>query len=222
MDIKSFGDANVRKFYELGLLKDIPGIYKLDFAKIGQIEGFGKKSIDNLSAAIEASKQQPLFRLIYGLGIRFVGETTAKTLANTVEHLLGFVNKTEEELQQLEDVGVKVAKSIHHFFSNPQNIQMLQALEILGLQLKNTKKQAVVSGGLSGQTFLFTGTLSKYKRSEVEAMAEAQGGIIVSGVSAKLNYLVVGTDAGSKLEKAKKINTIKIISEDEFLQLIEA
>lgn len=222
MDIKSFGDANVRKFYELGLLKDIPGIYTLDLGKIGTLEGFGKKSIDNLTAAIEASKQQPLFRLIYGLGIRFVGETTAKTLANAVEHLLDFVNKTEEELQQLEDVGVKVAKSIHHFFSNPQNVQMLQTLEILGLQLKNTKKQIVVSGGLSGQTFLFTGTLAKLKRTEAEAMAEAQGGIIVSGVSAKLNYLVVGTDAGSKLEKAKKINTVKIISEDDFLQLIEA
>ncbi len=222
MDIKSFGDANVRKFYELGLLKDIPGVYTLDYSKISGLEGFGKKSIDNLQLAIEASKQQPLHRLLYGLGIRFVGETTAKTLANAVEHLLDYTNKTEDDLQQLEDVGVKVAKSIRHFFSNEQNIAMLQQLETLGLQLKNTKKEVVASGGLAGQTFLFTGTLAKYKRSEVEAMAESQGGIIVSGVSTKLNYLVVGTDAGSKLEKAKKINTIKIISEDEFLSLVEA
>jgi DNA ligase (NAD+) len=222
MDIKSFGDANVRKFYELGLLKDIPEVYTLDYSKISGLEGFGKKSIDNLQLAIEASKQQPLHRLLYGLGIRFVGETTAKTLANAVEHLLDYTNKTEDDLQQLEDVGIKVAKSIRHFFSNEQNIAMLQHLETLGLQLKNTKKEVVASGGLAGQTFLFTGTLAKYKRSEVEAMAEAQGGIIVSGVSAKLNYLVVGTDAGSKLEKAKKINTIKIISEDEFLSLVEA
>lgn len=221
MDIKSFGDANVRKFYELGLLKDIPGVYTLNFDEISKQEGFGKKSIDNLQAAIEASKQQPLNRLVYGLGIRFVGETTAKTLANSVEHLLDFKNKTEEELQQLEDVGVKVAKSIHHFFSNEQNIKMLETLEQLGLQLNNTKKQAVVEGGLSGQTFLFTGTLSKLKRSQAEALAESKGGIIVTGVSAKLNYLVVGEDAGSKLEKAKKINTIKVISEDDFLQLIE-
>jgi len=224
MDIKSFGDANVRKFYELGLLKDIPGIYTLfknHLDTISKLEGFGKKSIDNLQAATEASKQQPLHRLTYGLGIRFVGETTAKTLANSVEHLLDFKNKTEEELMQMEDVGIKVAKSIFHFFSNEQNIQMLQHLEELGLQLKNTKRQSVASGELAGQTFLFTGTLSKYKRSEVEAMAEAEGGVIVSGVSAKLNYLVVGEDAGSKLEKAKKINTIKIISEDEFLKLVE-
>jgi len=222
MDIKSFGEANVRKFYELGLLKDIPGIYTLNFEKIGQLEGFGKKSLDNLRSAIEASKQQPLYRLMYGLGIRFVGETTAKTLANAVEHLLDYTIKTEEELQQLEDVGIKVAKSIYQFFSNEQNIKMLKDLESLGLQLKNTKKETVGSGSLQGQTFLFTGTLTQLKRSEAEAMAEAHGGQILSGVSNKLNYLVVGEDAGSKLEKAKKINSIKIISEAEFLQLVAA
>ncbi|MBS1591587.1 MAG: NAD-dependent DNA ligase LigA [Bacteroidetes bacterium] len=220
MDIKSFGEANVRKFYELGLLKDIPNIYNLNFETIGNLEGFGKKSVDNLKAAIEASKQQPLNRLIYGLGIRFVGETTAKTLANSVGHLLDLKNKSEEDLQQLEDIGVKVAKSIHHFFSNEQNILMLQQLESIGLQLKNEKKNIVVSGGLAGQTFLFTGTLNKLKRSDAEALAEQQGGVIISGVSTKLNYLVVGEDAGSKLEKAKKINTIKIISEEEFLKLL--
>ncbi|MBV9986148.1 MAG: NAD-dependent DNA ligase LigA [Chitinophagaceae bacterium] len=220
MDIKSFGEANVRKFYELGFLKDIPGIYTLPYDQIGALEGFGKKSLDNLQAAIEASKQQPLHRLIYALGIRFVGETTAKTLANAVNHILDFAAKSEEELTQLEDVGVKVAKSIHGFFQNKQNIHMLQQLEKLGLQLQNQKKKAVAAGALTGTTFLFTGTLAKLKRSEAEAMAEAEGGVIVSGVSAKLNYLVVGEDAGSKLEKAKKINTIKIISEDEFLQLM--
>ena len=220
MDIKSFGEANVRKFYELGLLKDIPGIYELAYERIGELEGFGKKSLDNLKAAIEASKQQPLHRLIYGLGIRFVGETTAKTLANSVENILDFTIKTEEELLLLEDVGVKVAKSIHQFFQNEQNIDMLKKLGKHGLQLRNEKKDAVAAGALTGQTFLFTGTLAKLKRSDAEAMAEAQGGVIVSGVSAKLNYLVVGEDAGSKLEKAKKINTVKIISEDEFLQLI--
>lgn len=220
MDIKNFGEANVRKFYELGLLKDIPGIYRLDYEQIGQLEGFGKKSLDNLSTAIEASKKQPLHRLIYALGIRFVGETTAKTLANSVENLFDFTGKTEEDLLLLEDVGVKVAKSIFQFFQNEQNIDMLHQLEQLGLQMNNEKRTAVVAGALTGQTFLFTGTLSKLKRSEAEALAEAEGAVIASGVSAKLNYLVVGEDAGSKLEKAKKINTIKILSEDEFLALI--
>lgn len=220
MDIKHFGEANVRKFYEQGLLKDIPGLYQLDYFKIAEMEGFGRKSLENLKTAIEGSKQQPLYRLIYGLGIRFVGETTAKTLANSVNHLLDFASKTEEDLLQLEDVGTKVAKSIQGFFQNPANIDMLKQLETLGLQLINVKKEAVAAGNLSGQTFLFTGTLAKMKRSEAEAKAEAHGGIIVSGVSSKLNYLVVGEDAGSKLEKAKKINTIKIITEDEFLTLL--
>ncbi|HNR17242.1 MAG TPA: NAD-dependent DNA ligase LigA [Chitinophagaceae bacterium] len=220
MDIRGFGDANVRKFYELGLLKDIPGIYTLDFNSISGMEGFGQKSIDNLQTAIINSKKQPLHRLIYALGIRFIGETTSKTLAQAVNHLLDFKKYSLEELQNLEDVGPKVAGSIHHFFSNKGNIKMLEELEKLGLQLKNEKKELTKGGNLTGQTFLFTGTLPTLKRSEAEAMAEENGGQILSGVSAKLNYLVVGEDAGSKLEKAKKINTVKIISEDEFLQLV--
>ena len=221
MDIKSFGEANVRKFYELGYLKDIPGIYQLPYELIGSMEGFGKKSLENLQSAIEASKLQPLHRLIYALGIRFVGETTAKTLANAVENIYDFISKDEATLLELEDVGIKVAKSIHSFFQNVQNIEMLHHLENLGLQFKNVKKEATGVDSLGGQTFLFTGTLNKLKRSDAEEMVEKNGGKIMSGVSSKLNYLIVGEDAGSKLEKAKKINTIHIISEDEFLQLIQ-
>ena len=125
-----------------------------------------------------------------------------------------------EELQNLEDIGPKVAGSIHHFFSNRDNIKLLEELEKLGLQLKNEKKQLATGGNLTGLSFLFTGTLPTLKRSEAEAMVEKNGGQILGGVSAKLNYLVVGEDAGSKLEKAKKINTVKIISEDEFLRII--
>lgn len=222
MDIKSFGAANVQKFFDLGLLKDVPGIYHLDFEKISQLEGFGKKSVDNLTTAISASKEQPLNRLIYALGIRYVGETTAKSLANAVSNLMELADKTEEALMQLEDIGVKVAKSIHRFFHNTDNIKMLEQLKQAGLQLNNEKRGANKEGNLNAQSFLFTGTLNKLKRNEAEEMVENHGGKIVSGVSSKLNYLVVGEDAGSKLEKAKKINTIKIISEDEFLQLISA
>jgi len=222
LDIKSFGESNVRKFYELGLITDIPSIYSLDFDRIGVLEGFGKKSIENLQAALEASKKQPLYRLIYGLGIRFIGETTAKTLANAVDHLLDFISKTEEDLLALEDVGVKVAKSIVDFFADAKNIELLHKLEAVGLDLKNQKKAAPVGSSLTGQTFLFTGTLPTLKRNAAEQMAADLGAVIASGVSSKLNYLVVGEDAGSKLEKAKKINTIHIISEAEFIQLIES
>ena len=221
MDIRGFGDANVRKFYDLGLLKDIPGIYELDYKKISELEGFGEKSITNLQTAISNSKNQPLHRLIYALGIRFVGETTAKTLARSVNHLLDFQNYSLEDLQNLEDIGPKVGGSIYHFFRNKDNIKMLQQLEKLGLKLKNEKKEHARGGNLTGQSFLFTGTLPTLKRSEAEEMVEKNGGTILGGVSSKLNYLVVGEDAGSKLEKAKKINNVKIISEAEFLKMLK-
>ena len=220
MDIKSFGEANVRKFYAEKLLKDIPGIYSLNFEAIGKMEGFGKKSIDNLQSAIEASKTQPLHRLIYALGIRYVGETTAKTLSNAVSQLPDFKNYTEEQLQQMEDVGIKVANSIYRFFHDDENLLLLQKLQEAGISLINQKKQVADNNSLSEQTFLFTGTLAKLKRSEAEMLVEKNGGKIVGGVSSKLNYLVVGEDAGSKLEKAKKIQTIKIISEDDFIKLL--
>jgi DNA ligase (NAD+) len=220
MDIRSFGEANVRKFYELGFLKDVPGVYTLPFEVIKKMGGFGDKSITNLQAAIEASKTQPLHRIIYGLGIRYVGETTAKTLATVVQHLKDFTAYTEEQLLQLEDVGVKVAKSIHAFFSDEENIKLINRLEELGVQLHNEKKATATDGSLSGKTFLFTGTLSKLKRSEAEALVEQHGGKIVSGVSSKLSYLVAGAEAGSKLEKAKKMTTISVISEEEFIKML--
>jgi DNA ligase (NAD+) len=220
MDIKNLGEANIRKFFELGLLKDIPGIYTLDFEQIGQLEGFGKKSVENLSNAIQASKQQPLHRLIYGLGIRFVGETTAKTIASRINHLLDLTRITETQLLEFEDIGVKVASSIAQFFQDPAQRNMIETLIQLGLKVEQTNHQQA-DGSLTGLNFLFTGTLTQLKRAEAEAMAEAKGGHILSGVSSKLNYLVVGDDAGSKLEKAKKIASIKIITEAEFIELIK-
>ncbi len=222
MDITSLGEANVRRFYAEGLLKDIPGIYRIDFNAVQQMEGFGAKSAEKLRQAVEDSKSRPLHRLIYALGIRYVGETTAKTLAQAVPVLTDLATYTPDQLRELPDVGVKVADSIHRFFNDPANKALLHTLEQLGISLKNEKKPASgqASGGLSGQTFLFTGTLDKLKRSEAEALVEQNGGSLLSGVSSKLNYLVVGADAGSKLEKARKIGTIKILSEEEFLKLL--
>src|SRR5450432_598797 len=220
MDIRSFGAANVLKFYELGFLKDVPGVYQLPFNKISELEGFGEKSIKNLQSAIEESKSQPLHRVIYALGIRYVGETTAKTLAKAVSYLMDFKDFSLEELQALEDVGPKVAGSVMQFFENRDNIKMLAKLESLGLNFRNTRSERSNIGSLAEQSFLFTGTLNELKRSEAEALVEAQGGKILGGVSSKLNYLVVGEDAGSKLEKAKKIPSIRILTEKEFLKFI--
>jgi DNA ligase (NAD+) len=221
MDIRGLGDANIRKFYELKLLKNIIGIYELPFDTLRTMDGFGSKSIDNMQAAIEASKTQPLNRLLFALGIRYVGENTAKTLARSVTHLLDLKLKTVEDLLSLEDIGIKSASSIVSFFNHQDNLDVIVALEKHGINLANTLKQDTAEGGLSGKTFLFTGTLTKCKRAEAEAKVEANGGSILGGVSAKLNYLVVGEDAGSKLEKAKKLSTVNILTEDEFLALFE-
>ncbi|MBU3714282.1 MAG: NAD-dependent DNA ligase LigA, partial [Ferruginibacter sp.] len=219
MDIRSLGEANLRKFFEMRLITDIPSIYEVDYSKLKNLEGFGEKSISNLKQAIEKSKEQPLHRLIYALGIRYVGETTAKTLAQKVKSIFEFAEFSQGQLQELEDVGVKVAGSIYDFFRNNDNVEMLRKLERLGIQLHNTTP-AIVKGELSGRTFLFTGTLSRLKRAEAEERVEKNGGKILGGVSSKLNYLVTGEDAGSKLEKAKKIPSIKIIDEEEFLKLL--
>jgi len=219
MDIRGLGEANIRKFYDLGFLTDVPGIYHLPFAKIRELEGFGEKSLTNLETAINASKTQPLHRLVFALGIRYVGETTAKVLANSVHYLPDLKSYSVEDLQNLEDIGPKVAGSIYQFFHNKDNLHMLEELEKAGVNLKSSKSRTTSGGNLAGQTFLFTGTLAKLKRSEAEGIVEQQGGTIVSGVSSKLHYLVVGEDAGSKLEKAKKITSIKILTEEEFLQL---
>lgn len=221
MDIRGLGESNIRKFFELGLLNDIPGIYRLPFDTIKSMEGFGEKSVEKLQEAIEKTKTQPLHRLIFGLGIRYVGETTAKNLARTITNLNDLRSKELEELLAIEDVGTKVAQSIVDFFSHEGNIHLLDELEALGLNFINQQKSENLSGELAGKTFLFTGTLPTLKRKEAEEMAEAKGGQILSGVSTKLDYLVAGEKAGSKLEKAKKLGSINIISEEDFLKLIQ-
>lgn len=223
MDIRNLGDSNIKRFYELGFLHSIEDIYRLPFEQLEGLPKLGKKSIDNLKIAIEASKTQPLHRILFGLGIRFVGETTAKTLTRKVTDIRDFKDWSIEQLLALEDVGPKVAQSIFDFFHDTKHIQMLDYLETLGLKIHQEKpgNNNIESSRFEGKTFLFTGTLSIFKRSDAEARVEALGGKILSGVSSKLDYLIVGAAAGSKLEKAKKIGTIKILSEDEFVHLLD-
>ncbi|MGN6195967.1 MAG: NAD-dependent DNA ligase LigA [Ginsengibacter sp.] len=221
MDIKTFGEANVRRFYSLGLIRNIPSIYSIDFEKIAALEGFKQKSVDNLKTAIENSKKQNLNRLIYGLGIRYVGETTAKTLSKSVDTIFDLKNFSVEDLQQLKDIGEKVAESVFDFFHNDDNMKIIEELAEKGLNINGDKTPAL-TGKLSGYTFLFTGTLPTLKRSAAEKMAEENGGKLLSSVSANLNYLVAGESAGSKLDKARKIKTVQIITEEDFLNLIKA
>ncbi|MEO8414188.1 MAG: NAD-dependent DNA ligase LigA [Ginsengibacter sp.] len=220
MDIRNLGESNIRKFYSLGYLKNIPGIYALNYEEIGNQEGFGQKSIDNLRNAIGNSKTQSLHRLIFGLGIRYVGEATAKILAKSVDNIFDLQHYSIEKLQELKDIGNKVGESIYEFFHNDDNIAMLKHLAEIGLNTQGDKVDNK-SGVLTGQTFLFTGTLPTLKRGDAEKLVEDNGGRILSSVNNNLNYLVAGESAGSKLEKAKKIKSVQIINEEGFLQMIQ-
>lgn len=221
MDINHLGAANIFKFYSQGFLKSIPDIYRLNYEEIKKLEGYGDRSIQNLKNAIETSRHQSIHRLIYGLGIRFIGEISAKTLAASVKCIEDLKDWNEEKLISLEDVGPKVAKSIVNFFSHPTNLEMLNELKSLGVNTCKGEEEKTKSSKLAGLTFLFTGTLPTLKRDEAEKIVEENGGKILSSVGSKLKYLVTGDDAGSKLEKAKKTGTVQILNESEFLKMVE-
>ena len=219
MDIRGLGPRIVERFYDLGLLRTIPDIYRLDFEKIKQLEGFGEKSAENLRKSIEESKHRPIHRLIYGLGIRYVGQVTARTLAENIKCVEDLKDWTIEQLESLEDIGYVVAKSIYDFFHNEQNIKMIHELKELGVQTCKEEKEE--EGKLKGMTFVFTGTLSCCSREKAKEMVEALGGKVSNSVSHKTTYLVVGEAPGSKLAKAKKLG-IKIIDEKQFLELVKS
>lgn len=222
MDIDGLGRSIVIDFIARGFITAIDDIYKLPFDQIEQLEGWGKKSVENLKAGIAASTSRPLWRLINALGIRHVGTTTSKDLAAHLNHLLELQHWTVEQLKNIEGIGDKVASSIHEFFQHEGNIHLLKSLESLGLNLIHSGNNNVLqSNKLTGKTFLFTGSLQRFTRERAKELVEENGGKLLSSVSANLNYLVVGEDAGSKLAKAQKINSIQILNEDEFLNMLK-
>lgn len=219
MDIQGLGEEIIRTFLREGIIKTIADIYQLDFEKISALEGWKAKSVNNLKASVEASKQNESWRLLTGLGIRHVGVTTAKMLATEVELLTDYSSWNLEQFMNLKDVGPKVATGLKEFFSDEQNVKLIQELSDLGVNILRTEIQRD-SDKLAGKTFLFTGTLPSLSRDEGKAIVEANGGKVLSGVSSQLHFLVAGEKAGSKLVKAQKIPTISIIDESEFLQMI--
>ena len=219
MDIDGLGRDIVKRFYSLGLLSNIESIYQVDYDEVLQLEGWGEKSVEKLKNGIETSKLRKPERVLYALGIRHIGLTTAKTLMKSVSNLKELGSLSIEQLQELPDVGPKVAQSVYDFFRVEANINMLDNLESFGLTLQKEEVE-LASLKLEGLTFLFTGTLSKMGRNEAKQLVEDNGGKLISGVSKNLNYLVAGEKAGSKLTKAQAIETIKVITEDDFLDMI--
>ena len=218
MDMDGLGRETVIDFFRRGWLKTIPDIYRLPYEEILSLEGWKEKSVNKLRESIEASKQQPLWRLVNGFGIRHVGTQTAKDLVRHLDKLTDLFDYDAEKLTEIEGIGQIVASSITEFFHNPGNRHMITELETLGLNLVQEKQAG--GGKLEGKTFLFTGSLTRFTRDQAKEMVEANGGRILSSVSANLHYLVAGEKAGSKLKKAEAIPSIQVIDEEQFLQMI--
>lgn len=225
MDIDGMGKQIVERFYELGWVRNFADVYRLDYAQLAQLEGFGAKSATNLQAAIEKAKKNPIHRLLYSLCIHHFGKKVSKLIAAEISHVMELKDWQFEDFTKIKDVGPVVAKNIIDFFQTWSNIEMLGEMESLGVNMEQTEedrpKAAAEGAVFSGKTILFTGTLNKMGRKEAQEKAEAAGAKNISAVSKNLDILVVGDEAGSKLKKARELGTVMILTEDEFLAMLE-
>ena len=216
MNIDGMGEALVTQLTERGLVKNVADIYKLTKDDLLSLERFADKSAQNILDEIENSKKLPLERVIYGLGIRMVGERTAQFLAEHFGSMDAIANAGVEELQNVGEVGPKIAESIAEFFSNPENKELVRRLKKAELKFTGEKKERGTK--LAGKTFVLTGTLAKYTRDEAKKLIEDAGGKVTGSVSKNTDYVVAGTDAGSKLDKAKELG-VAVIDENEMERL---
>jgi DNA ligase (NAD+) len=225
MDIDGFGEKYILRFYELGWIRTMADIYRLDYDQISALEGFGKKSADKIKSSIEKAMANPIHRLLHSLSIHHLGQRASKLIAEKTGHVLELANWTLEEYTSIKDIGPVVAQNVSAWFSNPDNVAMLREMESLGVNLTQTaidKPKALVTDGVfSGKTILFTGTLTQMGRKEAQELAEAKGAKNISAVSGNLDILVVGDNAGSKLDKARKLGTVQILTEEEFIALAQ-
>ena len=222
MDIDGLGDAIVDQLLARELVRSPADLYDLTVEQLEALERMGKKSAENLVAAIEGSKQRPMPRVISSLGIRFVGERTAQFLAAAFPSIDALMAASEEELQRADEIGPKVALSIREFFEDEHNRALVERLRKAGLQFTyDAPKPAAVVEGIAGKTFVLTGTLPTLSRDEAKARIEAAGGKVTGSVSKKTDYVLAGADAGSKLEKAQTLG-ITVIDEAAFLSLLDS
>lgn len=220
MNIEGLGEALVDQLLERKLIRKISDLYFLRYDDLVELERMGPKSSRNLLDEIEASKKMNLDRLIYALGIRYVGERTAQALASSFKDLDSLAEADEEKLTEIEDVGPKVAESVVFFFKQPENRELIETLRKAGLNFSFKSEEGVRGRPLQGQTFVLTGRLESMSREEAKEKIEALGGMVTSSVSSKTDFVIVGDSPGSKLAKAEKLG-VKTISEDEFLNLLE-
>ena len=219
MNIEGLGEKVVEQLYEANLIRNIADLYKLKKEELMKLERMGDKSSDNLLRAIEQSKENSLERLLFGLGIRFVGAKAAQTLAETCLTMDELASKTREELQEIDEIGEKMADSIVRYFEKPEVAELIEELKALGVNMtyKGPVRTEAEAGDsiFAGKTVVLTGKLSQFTRSEAKAEIEALGGKVTGSVSRKTDLVIAGEDAGSKLAKAQELG-IQIMDEDEF------
>jgi DNA ligase (NAD+) len=225
MNIDSLGDETIEQLYQQDLVKGIDDIYRLRNKELQllQLERFGSKSVMNLLQGIEKSKEVPFEKVLFALGIRYVGETVAKKLAYAFKTIDALMKANFEELIAVDEIGERIAQSIMAYFSKDEHIELINFLKSEGLQFEAIIKEVVLEGDqLSGKTFLISGVFEKFSRDELKEKIEKNGGKILSSISAKLNYLVAGENMGpSKLQKAQSLN-IPIITDEELIKMIES
>jgi DNA ligase (NAD+) len=217
MNIDGMGEALVNQLIERGLVKNVADIYQLTKKNLLSLERFADKSAQNILDEISTSKKLPLERVIYGLGIRMVGERTAQFLAEHFGSMDDLQRASIEELQNVNEVGPRIAESIAEFFSIPANRQLVDRLRKAGLTLTAQRKQRGTT--LAGKTFVLTGTLPNLSRDEAKKLIEDAGGRVSGSVSKKTDYVVAGSDAGSKLDRARELK-IAVIDEDQMNSLV--
>jgi DNA ligase (NAD+) len=217
MDIDGLGEALVNQLTERGLVKNVADLYRLTKDDLLTLDRMGDKSAENVLGEIEASKKLPLERVIYGLGIRFVGERTAQFLAEHFGSLDAIMKASAEELEEVNEVGPRIAESIVEFFGDEHNRKLVGDLRKAGLTFTGQKKEKGTK--LAGKTFVLTGTLARHTRDEAKKMIEDAGGRVSGSVSKKTDYVVAGADAGSKLDKARELG-VSVISEEEMERLV--
>jgi DNA ligase (NAD+) len=218
MDIEGLGERTLEQLLARGLVASVADLYRLTRDDLLQCERMGEKSTDKLLAAIDTSRQRPLGRLLFGLGIRHVGAHLANLLARQFGSLEELARATREELMAVHEVGPQVADSVTDFFRKERNRTILEELRTAGVVPQAEEKRA--GGPLTGKTFVFTGSLVQFKRKQAQELVEKLGGRASGSVSKKTDYVVAGSEAGSKLDRARELG-VAILSEDEFRQLLE-
>jgi DNA ligase (NAD+) len=217
----NIGKESIELLYSKGLINNVADLYSLTLEDLISLERWGQKSAENLLKSLEESKKVEFHRVLFALGIRFVGATVAKRITNQLSSMEAISSATIEQLMKIDDVGERVANSIVDFFSNEQNVDIVNRLKQIGLQMEGEKSEELISDKLSGFSIVISGTFSQFSRDELKLMIEKNGGKNVSSISSKTSFLVAGENMGpSKLEKAKSLG-LKILSETEFLNLLK-